>query len=552
MVSASNIIKSSISPIELLLEDYSESTISLLDLIGIFEKVLNLKSKLKEVKVKEGGDPNLIETFIVEVMVYLCKNTYQITQEELENKYAVETFKKISKEYLKADDFFAKNIFDGSVNQNENITLEKVVNMFKDIEKNKSDEKNLERQMLFFLYQDTSNKYDDLIITLNNVAYPMYMFKATFLQSIGQVDYIFPSEAMDDTFTKLSYMLINGFFDESDISYGSDDKVKDVIAKNFQECYTNGQSVFLLKLVIGILDNYDYVYQSGNTELIQAFNDVFTNNEYSLSQKTSRTNRVRWNSISSISVQEILENTFFVATNDELLKLMDGVTTYQEFEQRNDQLENQYGYSSEQVLLEVTLNSSAAEMMPKIIALNKKIVARYEQFVASRPDIVKTVLKEVNSSVVLTHLVTIFNYPFEKSIGPYLVNAFRNVTETMSSQAKTNLQTKSNKLQETKTNVDNIIANGEQNYDSSIDKNQSFVDGVSAVYDANHLYSLKEETETTTQEASFYYTTYNNSATQEDSEITTAKTLTSDLTNNNISTKISEANQVREKIVNKN
>ena len=51
---------------------------------------------------------------------------------------------------------------------------------------------------------------------------------------------------------------------------------------------------------------------------------------------------------------------------------MDGVTTYQEFEQRNDQLENQYGYSSEQVLLEVTLNSSAAEMMPKIIALNKR------------------------------------------------------------------------------------------------------------------------------------------------------------------------------------
>ena len=107
MVSASNIIKSSISPIELLLEDYSESTISLLDLIGIFEKVLNLKSKLKEVKIKEGGDPNLIETFIVDVMVYLCKNTYQITQEELENKYALETFKKISKEYFKADNFFA-------------------------------------------------------------------------------------------------------------------------------------------------------------------------------------------------------------------------------------------------------------------------------------------------------------------------------------------------------------------------------------------------------------------------------------------------------------
>ena len=70
MVNASEFIKRFVSPIEMLLTNYKEQTISLLDLIKIFQEVLNLKSKLKEVQIAEGGDPNLIEMFLTDVISF--------------------------------------------------------------------------------------------------------------------------------------------------------------------------------------------------------------------------------------------------------------------------------------------------------------------------------------------------------------------------------------------------------------------------------------------------------------------------------------------------
>ena len=134
MVNASEFIKRFVSPIEMLLTNYKEQTISLLDLIKIFQEVLNLKSKLKEVQIAEGGNPNLIEMFLTDVISFYVKNTYKLTDEELNNKYSIQTFIKVSKDYLSVDKFFAEEIFDKSVTDKTKTTLDNYVKMFIDIE----------------------------------------------------------------------------------------------------------------------------------------------------------------------------------------------------------------------------------------------------------------------------------------------------------------------------------------------------------------------------------------------------------------------------------
>ena len=78
MVNASDFLKPFVSPLEVLLANYKQETISILDLIKIFQEVLNLKSKLSEVQIAEGGDPNLIELFITDVLQYKLRINFRV------------------------------------------------------------------------------------------------------------------------------------------------------------------------------------------------------------------------------------------------------------------------------------------------------------------------------------------------------------------------------------------------------------------------------------------------------------------------------------------
>jgi len=556
MVNASEFIKRFVSPIEMLLTNYKEQTISLLDLIKIFQEVLNLKSKLKEVQIAEGGDPNLIEMFLTDVISFYVKNTYKLTDEELNNKYSVQTFIKVSKDYLSVDKFFAEEIFDKSVTDKTKTTLDNYVKMFIDIEKNKSDEKNLERQMLIYLLdykEKKSTKYNKLIVSLGGASYPLDIFVNSFLWGMTQVNAIFPSEAMDDTYNKLAFMLINGVFDENDISYKPGDKVKDVVFNNFSPNFTSGQSVFLIKLVVTVLENYNYVMTNGSNEVKKAFLDVFNNAEYSLSQKASRTTRVAYNSLTEINVKEILETVYFIVPTEEIVQLWDGVTTFSEFEARGDQIERDSElYSSEQILLDKLMNSDATDLMPKIIALNNKILQRYNDFVKKYPDISKIVLAQVNNSIVLTHLVTMFNYPFEKSLGTYLIQSFRNVASALAQKEKDAIVNASTSLTTKFTKIDSDEATIDKNYqDANSDSADTVKDANNLVYEANDLYSESTKTKKTIEGLSTFATIYKNGvASMNDNDITK---VVSDIEKKEktISTKVGKANELREKVVNK-
>ncbi len=556
MVNASEFIKRFVSPIEMLLTNYKEQTISLLDLIKIFQEVLNLKSKLKEVQIAEGGNPNLIEMFLTDVISFYVKNTYKLTDEELNNKYSVQTFIKVSKDYLSVDKFFAEEIFDKSVTDKTKTTLDNYVKMFIDIEKNKSDEKNLERQMLIYLldYKEKKlTKYNKLIVSLGGASYPLDIFVNSFLWGMTQVNAIFPSEAMDDTYNKLAFMLINGVFDENDISYKPGDKVKDVVFNNFSPNFTSGQSVFLIKLVVTVLENYNYVMTNGSNEVKKAFLDVFNNAEYSLSQKASRTTRVAYNSLTEINVKEILETVYFIVPTEEIVKLWDGVTTFSEFEARGDQIERDSDlYSSEQILLDKLMNSDATDLMPKIIALNNKILQRYNDFVKKYPDISKIVLAQVNNSIVLTHLVTMFNYPFEKSLGTYLIQSFRNVASALAQKEKDAIVNASTSLTTKFTKIDSDEATIDKNYqDANADSADTVKDVNNLVYEANDLYSESTKTKKTIEGLSTFATIYKNGvASMNDNDITK---VVSDIEEKEktISTKVGKANELREKVVNK-
>lgn len=556
MVNASEFIKRFVSPIEMLLTNYKEQTISLLDLIKIFQEVLNLKSKLKEVQIAEGGDPNLIEMFLTDVISFYVKNTYKLTDEELNNKYSVQTFIKVSKDYLSVDKFFAEEIFDKSVTDKTKTTLDNYVKMFIDIEKNKSDEKNLERQMLIYLldYKEKKlTKYNKLIVSLGGASYPLDIFVNSFLWGMTQVNAIFPSEAMDDTYNKLAFMLINGVFDENDISYKPGDKVKDVVFNNFSPNFTSGQSVFLIKLVVTVLENYNYVMTNGSNDVKKAFLDVFNNAEYSLSQKASRTTRVAYNSLTEINVKEILETVYFIVPTEEIVQLWDGVTTFSEFEARGDQIERDSElYSSEQILLDKLMNSDATDLMPKIIVLNNKILQRYNDFVKKYPDISKIVLAQVNNSIVLTHLVTMFNYPFEKSLGTYLIQSFRNVASALAQKEKDAIVNASTSLTTKFTKIDSDEATIDKNYqDANADSADTVKDANNLVYEANDLYSESTKTKKTIEGLSTFATIYKNGVgSMNDNDITK---VVSDIEEKEktISTKVGKANELREKVVNK-
>ena len=557
MVNASEFIKQFVSPIEMLLTNYKEETISVLDLIKIFQEVLNLKSKLKEVQIAEGGDPNLIEMFLTDVISFYVKNTYKLTDEELNNKYSVQTFIKVSKEYLAVDKFFAEEIFDKSVTDKTKTILDDYVKMFIDIEKNKSDEKNLERQMLIYLldYKEKKlTKYNKLIVTLGGASYGLDIFVNSFLWGMAQVDALFPSEAMDDTYNKLAFMLINGVFNENDISYKSGDKVKDVVFNNFSPNFTSGQSVFLIKLVVTVLENYNYVMTTGSDEVKKAFLDVFNNAEYSLSQKASRTTRVAYNSLTKIDVKEILETVYFIVPTEEIVQLWDGVTTFSEFEARGDKIESESDlYSSEQILLDKLMKSDATDLMPKIIALNNKILQRYNDFVKKYPDIAKIVLAQVNNSIVLTHLVTMFNYPFEQSLGTYLIKAFRNVASTLAQKDKDAIVNASTSLTTKFTKIDNDEATIDKNYQDSNDDSGSTVKASNdLVNEANDLYSESTKTKKTIEELSSFAVTYKDGVpTKTDEEIVKVE---GDIQKQveTIPAKVNKANELREKVVNKN
>lgn len=556
MVNASEFIKRFVSPIEMLLTNYKEQTISLLDLIKIFQEVLNLKSKLKEVQIAEGGDPNLIEMFLTDVISFYVKNTYKLTDEELNNKYSVQTFIKVSKDYLSVDKFFAEEIFDKSVTDKTKTTLDNYVKMFIDIEKNKSDEKNLERQMLIYLldYKEKKlTKYNKLIVSLGGASYPLDIFVNSFLWGMTQVNAIFPSEAMDDTYNKLAFMLINGVFDENDISYKPGDKVKDVVFNNFSPNFTSGQSVFLIKLVVTVLENYNYVMTNGSNDVKKAFLDVFNNAEYSLSQKASRTTRVAYNSLTEINVKEILETVYFIVPTEEIVQLWDGVTTFSEFEARGDQIERDSElYSSEQILLDKLMNSDATDLMPKIIVLNNKILQRYNDFVKKYPDISKIVLAQVNNSIVLTHLVTMFNYPFEKSLGTYLIQSFRNVASALAQKEKDAIVNASTSLTTKFTKIDSDESTIDKNYqDANADSADTVKDANNLVYEANDLYSESTKTKKTIEGLSTFATIYKNGVgSMNDNDITK---VVSDIEEKEktISTKVGKANELREKVVNK-
>ena len=556
MVNASEFIKRFVSPIEMLLTNYKEQTISLLDLIKIFQEVLNLKSKLKEVQIAEGGDPNLIEMFLTDVISFYVKNTYKLTDEELNNKYSVQTFIKVSKDYLSVDKFFAEEIFDKSVTDKTKTTLDNYVKMFIDIEKNKSDEKNLERQMLIYLldYKEKKlTKYNKLIVSLGGASYPLDIFVNSFLWGMTQVNAIFPSEAMDDTYNKLAFMLINGVFDENDISYKPGDKVKDVVFNNFSPNFTSGQSVFLIKLVVTVLENYNYVMTNGSNDVKKAFLDVFNNAEYSLSQKASRTTRVAYNSLTEINVKEILETVYFIVPTEEIVQLWDGVTTFSEFEARGDQIERDSElYSSEQILLDKLMNSDATDLMPKIIVLNNKILQRYNDFVKKYPDISKIVLAQVNNSIVLTHLVTMFNYPFEKSLGTYLIQSFRNVASALAQKEKDAIVNASTSLTTKFTKIDSDESTIDKNYqDANSDSADTVKDANNLVYEANDLYSESTKTKKTIEGLSTFATIYKNGVgSMNDNDITK---VVSDIEEKEktISTKVGKANELREKVVNK-
>lgn len=557
MVNASDFLKPFVSPLEVLLANYKQETISILELIKIFQEVLNLKSKLSEVQIAEGGDPNLIELFITDVLVFFVKNEYKFTDEDLNTRYSVASIIKVSKNYLSVDKFFAEEIYKNSITDKTNTIFDNYFQVFIDIEKNKSDEKTLERQMLIYLldYKESgSTKYDKLIVSLRGSSYPLRTFIDSFLWGMAQVDAFFPTEAMDDTYNKLTLMLLDGVFDVNDFTYKQGDKVKDVVFNNFTPNFTNGQSVSLMKIIVNILDNYNAVMENGSDEVKKAFLEVFNNPEYSLSQKVSRTNRARFTPLPSIDVKTILEDVYHTVPTDEIVKLWDGVTTFSEFEARSDQMERESTlYSTEQILVEIIMNTDASEVMPKIIALNNKTLQRFNSLIQKNPATTKIVLGELNKATVLTHLVTLFAFPFEKSLGVYLIDAFRGVVSMLAKKEKDAIVSTSEELKRKYKKVDDDEAKIDKSYQNSNDDNGASVKASNdLVYQANDLYSETKKTQKMISSLSTFAVTYKDGVpTKTDEEIVKVE---GDIQKQveTIPEKVNKANELREKVVNKN
>lgn len=557
MVNASDFLKPFVSPLEVLLANYKEETISILDLIKIFQEVLNLKSKLSEVQIAEGGDPNLIELFITDVLVFFVKNEYKFTDEDLNTRYSVASIIKVSKNYLSVDKFFAEEIYKNSITDKTNTIFDNYFQVFIDLEKNKSDEKTLERQMLIYLldYKESGSiKYDKLIVSLRGASYPLRTFIDSFLWGMEQVNAFFPSEAMDDTYNKLTLMLMDGVFDVNEITYKEGDKVKDVVFNNFTPNFTNGQSVSLMKIIVNILDNYNAVMENGSDEVKKAFLEVFNNPEYSLSQKVSRTNRARFTPLPSIDVKTTLEEVYHTVATDEIVKLWEGVTTFSEFEARSDKLERESNlYSSEQILVEIIMDSDASELMPKIVALNNKTLERFNSLIQRNPVTAKLVLGELNKATVLTHLVTLFSFPFEQSLGVYLIDAFKGVVSMLAQKDKDAILNASTSLTTKFTKIDNDEAMIDKNYQDSNDDNGATVKASNdLVYEANDLYSESTQAKKTIEELSSFAVTYKDGVpTKTDEEIVKVE---GDIQKQveTIPAKVNKANELREKVVNKN
>lgn len=550
MVVVANIVSELITPVSILLKNYNEKTISINDFLKIITIALQLNVKLDEIGANTGNEENnkvLVLNFIRDCLTYSIKKDYGFTQSELDVKYDLNTFLNISKIWTKTYEKLAENIYDTSITNKDNIKIEDVFKTFLHIQDNLSDEKQFERNMLSYIQNDTSDTYKDITINLGGAILSYQQFK-----NIINIDVMYPSEKHEAYF-KLSSFLLNGLFDKGDLTYSDNDKLKEVELKNFTKIYFDGQLLYLIKLIITLLDSYTFIQKNGTTNEIAEFNEIFTNSSFTLSQKTSRTNKIVWRKKGNVTVKEIIEDGYYIITNDEIIDLFPNVTTFEEFDARLTQLKRDYDkQEADEILVDIMLESSANDMIEKTINMNNRILNKYILYKSEIPTIVNQLFTDVNSALFLSQLTMVFNYP--KSLGKNMIDGIKTIVYELLDEEKDKITSLYNKNKDEHTMVIAEIESVEKNYtktDMTVkEKGLTLYNSNKSVYDAIDLESSTTNTIKAIDNEIVYSKIYEGDVSKiNDEQVKKQKT---DLeTKKDTTTIVNNANKLRNKVVNK-
>ena len=149
--------------------------------------------------------------------------------------------------------------------------------------------------------------------------------------------------------------------------------------------------------------------------------------------------------------------------------------------------------------------------------------------------------------------MTLFAFPFEKSLGVYLIDAFKGVVSMLAQKEKDAIVSTSEELKRKYKKVDDDEASIDKSYQNSNDDNGATVKASNdLVYQANDLYSETEKTQKMISSLSTFAVTYKDGVPKKtDEEIVKVE---GDIQKQvkTISAKVNKANELREKVVNKN
>ena len=405
-----NII-SKLDPFSIFIEKGDSEVTTIKELINNIIKILELENLLDNVIDEDKNNKFLL---LSDTFERLLVKTYGI-----KSFYITKPIKKSDiRSFSKNVELLLKKVCEtlqSDVGKTK-LSINELLLYFKNIEENRSDNNYFIKELIKYLNETT--KYNDYTLIYNENKFKVVYIKCILLLLSSL---LFPKEKYSSYF-KLTSIAFNGILSNEEVNYSENNKISEVIITKLRETYTNGNILYLSKIIAYIMKVYDFISKDNDTTIKKELMSIISDDKITLSSKYNGSIELLFKSYDiKKTIKEGIEETFYIPFLIPEYKDDEKKYSYEEYKKKIKEIEKVGGNDIETLLIQELLKTKAKDSIPKIIELNKQINSDLNNAITNYPEVLEDLLIELNTSICATIGVQIFSFP--ESLGKFFIES---------------------------------------------------------------------------------------------------------------------------------
>ena len=420
-----------VDPLSKFISSNENDTLSIKEMVNDMIKTFTLGDDVSDI-IQETEEKQLV--LLSDTVEYILTDIYGLTSELIHAPIQKSLIRTFSTSFKNIIDYFT-NILDKDLLEHIEkdfgdsvVTVERVFKYFKDIEDNRSDENFIVKQLIALM--NTTTKYDDYKMVFEGNAYTVKDLKQL-LASMAPS--LFPRKPYGSYF-KLSSIMLNGILQIEDVTIDPnrlDQTVSDMKINDFEKVFAEGYVLYFAKVIASIMNAYDIAVQKEDNDTVSKLKTILKDNlTISLKYRDS-VSLVYGNEDYNIKMKmkDFLESIYFIPVTSPSFLNDDELYTYNEVFNNVEVIEKERNNSIDNITMEDLLSSQSRQSINDIIRLNNNIKTQLSNAIAKYPDVVSTLIDELNVSIASTSLTQLFN--FHESLGSFMMESGKKIASNV-------------------------------------------------------------------------------------------------------------------------